>query len=201
MKLLLETELYRIKKMMGIILEEEDPETEEECDKKRDAGTNCYWAYKKNKCITCPEGQLLSYPSEECSSCDPVDEVFVPGFGCEKICADDEYFDRDSGECEKIPPGKFYDGNQLQDIDEDILEFWRLENEKRQKEGKSILNPYEKPENEEDRKDWNEIFKNSNFFMNEDRINGEEEKFSIRKWNEQTENCLNSGTPPPQFPL
>jgi len=199
MKLLLETELYRMKKMMGIILEEEDPKTEEECDKKRDTGANCYWSYKKNKCITCPDGQRLDYYSEVCSSCGP-DEVFVSGFGCEKICADDEYFNRDSGECEKIPPGKFYDGNQLQDIDEDIQKFWDLENKKREKEGKSILNPFNKPENEEDRKDWDDIFKNANFFMNEDRINGEEKGKSIIRWNKQTENCLNSGTPPPQFP-
>jgi len=199
MKPLLETELYRIKKMMGIILEEEDPKTEEECDKKRDTGTNCYWSYKKNKCITCPDGQRLDYYSEVCTSCSP-DEVFVPGFGCEKICADDEYFNRDSGECEKIPPGKFYDGNQLQDIDEDIRKFWDLENKKREKEGKSILNPFNKPENEKDRKDWDEIFKNANFFMNEDRINGTEKGESIIRWNKQTENCLKSGTPPPQFP-
>jgi hypothetical protein len=203
MNILLETELSRIKKMMGLLNEQNAPSTEEECVEKNNSGVNCYWSYKKEECVTCPDGKKMCYPSEECCDCDPDEEIFIPGVGCQKICDYDEYYNVETGECEEIPHGMFFDGKKLRDINENpsIMEYWKLINEKRSKDGKEDLNPYEKPSNQQDRDDWDEIFQNINFFLQEDLINGQQMNNSVDAWNEDMQDCLINNTNPPDFPL
>jgi hypothetical protein len=148
-------------------------DSQEDCLYKRNKlGKNSYWFSVQKECIECPDGKSLIYPDGECGDCPKTQEYFVSQFGCEKKCKPTQFFNRESGQCEEIPIGKWYDGENILDIEEneDIKMYWDIENQNRMKNGKNILNPSVKPTDPEELKDWNKINTLINHFIRKDVI-------------------------------
>ena len=184
-------ETQKFKKLLKSTLGNVRPLVEEYGDNKDDClyrrkklEVNTFWNTNQEECIECPDGKSLIYPKGECGDCPDTNEYFVSQFGCEKRCSAIEYFNRKTGECEEIPPGMWYDGEDILNIDEneDIKMYWEIKNQLRIKEGKNSLNPYVKPTDPEELKDWNKINNFIKIFIREDVIKNKSNFNNKSEW-------------------
>lgn len=182
MKLNLYEELYRIKSLINEQSTQKTTEDsdKEDCLKKRiELKLNTFWSTVNKKCTECPEGQALLYPQQTCGVCterkeDEDEYFFITQFGCEKVCdyMGYKYFNRETGNCEDIPLGKWYDGETIQDFDTnpDIIEYWNIDNQKRAKKGLKPLDPMVKPTDENDLNEWKKIYNYIRSYIQDDII-------------------------------